>query len=253
MLTSSCPAAGARPGRAVPVIAAVLGLLACKHELTRDPRVLYGMIRAEYAEQDKLLCPCEVDDGKYESIAECEARHALTDTELECYYGVLEASQDVVVESLQCTLGAEEALSACVQDVGCTTKDRLDCAIAYMLAIEPCTLPSVVAAKIEAECFGASTQTCEDGQIITDEMRCNGVPDCGDATDERLCPGRFTCKDGFSIPENWACDGDSDCADESDETLCAAFTCSDGATIPPTWVCDGEPDCDDGEDEDGCG
>lgn len=231
----------------------MLAPLACEHnEQTRDTTVLYRLIRAEYAAQDAVLCPCEVAEGKYKSVAECEARHALTDTELECLYGVFRASQDVVVDSLWCTLDAEEALSACVDKLSCSVKDRLDCAITYMMAIEPCSLPSVVEAQIEAECFGASTLTCDDGQLITEKMRCNGVPDCADATDERQCPGRFTCTDGFSVAENWTCDGEPDCADESDETLCTGFTCQDGAIIPPQWVCDGEPDCDDGEDEVGC-
>jgi hypothetical protein len=121
----SRPAAVARASRLAALLVVMLAPLACEHnERTRDTTVLYGLIRAEYVAQDAVLCPCEVAEGKYKSVAECEARHALTDAELECLYGVFRASQDVVVDSLWCTLDAEEALSACVDKLACSVKDR---------------------------------------------------------------------------------------------------------------------------------
>lgn len=254
MPASPRPAAAARPSRLAVLLAAVSAVSpSCEgNERTRDTRVLYEAILAEYATQDAILCPCEVEEGKYESVQQCEGRHVLTDDERECIHGVLMRSKDAVVESLWCMLDAEEAFTACVEKVTCATPGRLDCAIAHSEAIGPCDLPSPVAAEIEVDCFGAPMLRCMDGQIITEEMLCDGDADCADGTDERNCPGRFSCRDGSSVPEVFACDGEADCGDASDETLCDGFTCGDGAMIPADWACDGESDCDDGSDESGC-
>lgn len=231
---------------------AVGALLSCEgSERTRDTRILYEAILAEYAAQDEVLCPCEVAEGKYASVAECEARHAVTDAQRECIHAVLKEAQDLVVESLWCTLDAEEALSACARRASCANEPRLDCAIAYAQASSGCALPSEVAVTIEVECYGEPPLTCMDGQVIVKEMICDGKPDCADKSDEQDCPGRYMCADGTSVPEAWACDGEADCPDRSDETRCGGFKCKEGP-IPAEWVCDGEPDCADGADEAGC-
>lgn len=241
-----------RRGLALALAAVFVAPLSCESPRTRDTTILYDAITAEYAAQDAILCPCEVADGAYASLAACEARHAITEEQRTCIHGILKAHQDRVVESLWCTLDAEEAFSDCVEEAACTSDGRLDCAIAHTRDLEPCGLPGEVVATIEVECFGEPPLACADGQILVEEMLCDGKADCADKSDERDCPGRYLCADGMSVPEGWACDGEADCEDRSDETNCGGFTCGDGTPIPGDWRCDGEADCADGADEKNC-
>ena len=64
---------------------------------------------------------------------------------------------------------------------------------------------------------------CEDGEAIRGIFKCDGWPDCTDATDEMVCERSvndqlFVCDDGDAIRKEYKCDKYYDCADRSDET-----------------------------------
>ncbi|VDL69323.1 unnamed protein product [Nippostrongylus brasiliensis] len=106
---------------------------------------------------------------------------------------------------------------------------------------------------------------------------CDGVDDCVDGQDERICNGKkcalgmFACKNGDEcIAGHLECDGVADCADASDEHEHCSFnakvvearcrapdiTCRTFTGIvclPASKICDGNPDCFDAKDEEFCG
>ncbi|KAL5261946.1 hypothetical protein ACHWQZ_G007599 [Mnemiopsis leidyi] len=59
---------------------------------------------------------------------------------------------------------------------------------------------------------------CNNGICTDYEKVCNLWDDCGDGSDEELCPGSFHCNDkqGY-LPLSKKCDGNPDCGDMSDE------------------------------------
>ena len=72
-------------------------------------------------------------------------------------------------------------------------------------------------------------------------------------------PSCFQCKTTVTcIPYLLKCDGMNDCGDFSDEKNCSCgsstsiFVCANGRCIPKSWVCDKEDDCYDGSDERNC-
>ncbi|XP_065196274.1 low-density lipoprotein receptor-related protein 4-like [Sycon ciliatum] len=116
-------------------------------------------------------------------------------------------------------------------------------------------------------CASETDFTCTASRAcVPRSWRCDGEPDCTDASDEVGCQDvscedhQFMCSNGHCIPEAWECDTDVDCTDGSDEVGCAAptcnplhqYTCNDGTCIHSSWRCDGDIDCLSAEDED-CG
>ncbi|KAK8784904.1 hypothetical protein V5799_008731, partial [Amblyomma americanum] len=81
---------------------------------------------------------------------------------------------------------------------------------------------------------GPEQLQCNDGGCYLPLQRCDFIPDCKDATDERDCgaadpkkysslcvEGEFLCADRkMCIPRSFVCDCESDCEDGSDETDC---------------------------------
>lgn len=113
---------------------------------------------------------------------------------------------------------------------------------------------------------------CYDGACILRELKCNGIRDCVDGSDERNCghkwnscaPAEFHCGESapdsrrFCIDRSRICDGRADCPNGSDEnkTLCenplcpkGTFRCRYGGCIFKEVLCDGFTDCFDGSDE----
>lgn len=67
----------------------------------------------------------------------------------------------------------------------------------------------------------------------------------------------FKCKTTkFCINHLLRCDGMDDCGDYSDEKNCSCgartFACDNGRCIQNSWICDSEDDCYDGSDERNC-
>ncbi|MEZ4221023.1 MAG: LDL receptor domain-containing protein [Polyangiaceae bacterium] len=69
--------------------------------------------------------------------------------------------------------------------------------------------------------------TCADGANVQGE-RCDGVPDCGDGSDEAGCP-TFRCDNGNSVSAAKQCNVTQDCSDGSDEKGCASIADMDKA------------------------
>ncbi len=132
---------------------------------------------------------------------------------------------------------------------------------------------------------------CSNEECIPYWWKCDGTPDCSDASDELEChngnnsnsgapplpppppappsspascsDSKFRCNSGQCVWQAWVCDDDEDCEDGSDESeeVCAdVVRCSQheyrcelsGECMDSAKLCDGKRDCADGSDETGC-
>lgn len=102
---------------------------------------------------------------------------------------------------------------------------------------------------------------CDNLEVISTVLRCNGEPNCRDGSDELGCDQdcldwQFKCANGRCISIGSYCDFVDDCGDGSDESRCERhrcklneFKCSSGQCIGLEKRCDLLPDCSDGSDE----
>ncbi|XP_051964889.1 low-density lipoprotein receptor-related protein 8-like isoform X2 [Xyrauchen texanus] len=112
--------------------------------------------------------------------------------------------------------------------------------------------------------------SCNNSRCVPLNLRCDGVDDCGDSSDEVSClnctTGSFHCvATARCVPGHRICDGKADCSDGADEQLNACislhkpqacsrseFRCSNGHCVTSSWRCDHSNDCEDGSDEENC-
>ncbi|KAJ8413193.1 hypothetical protein AAFF_G00091890 [Aldrovandia affinis] len=69
------------------------------------------------------------------------------------------------------------------------------------------------------------------------------------------CPdGHFLCSTGLCVDRKLRCDGLDDCRDESDELFCSkpSKNCGGSTPVHPLYICNGERDCANGRDETNC-
>ncbi|KAF3825521.1 hypothetical protein GH733_005503 [Mirounga leonina] len=136
---------------------------------------------------------------------------------------------------------------------------------------EDCSLRCDNKTRFHVECSSPEFR-CENGQCISNSLRCDGNRDCVDHSDEDGCPGasplqcplgEVKCQgSGECVPAAWLCDRDFDCEDGTDEQDCDPEELRCGPRqwsyaggdqcVSGVWRCDGQRDCEDGSDKAGC-
>lgn len=81
-----------------------------------------------------------------------------------------------------------------------------------------CIVKFLISYNILTVCPGNMTRKCDNGQCISEHLWCNQFADCNDRSDESKCTCADYLKAQFSYKK--ICDGIVDCWDFSDEKLC---------------------------------
>ncbi|TWW66523.1 Low-density lipoprotein receptor-related protein 2 [Takifugu flavidus] len=96
---------------------------------------------------------------------------------------------------------------------------------------------------------------------VNTSARCDGQMQCPTGSDEDDCPrsdgclnSDWSCTNGLCIPKELRCDGVEDCLDHSDEMGCGvcgedSWRCPQGMCLTAGDLCNGEVQCSDGSDE----
>lgn len=98
--------------------------------------------------------------------------------------------------------------------------------------------------------------TCNNGQCINQDWRCDGDFDCEDLSDEFSCR---ECTIDYNLNLNLTSFGSICCTAifplfQTASQICSKeeFRCRTGRCIRASWKCDGDKDCEDNSDEEAC-
>eukprot|EP01084_Bolivina_argentea_P231464 390339_1 len=199
----------------------------------------------------------------YSSLIQCEDNQVLCKVDGTCI------SKSLLCDGHNdCSNGADESLCSYECKTNLLAHDSFQCgsSVAKFNRTEIILFDETVH-PFSVDTFKALIER-DQGECIPIAYRCDGVTDCEDASDERLCElfpclkGEYQCaSDGACIPNTWLCDGENDCllaededpktCNQNDNIGCAQYQCS-GTTTCLTWdkLCDGTVNCPDFDDED---
>lgn len=144
---------------------------------------------------------------------------------------------------LPLTQTSDECQRQCIANESCANINELVC------SFDQPFLMGVI-----ADCVSLCSERfiCDDGEVMSAGIACDGFAHCDDASDELSCE-RFDCRDGTTVTPTSRCNGVIDCASGIDESDCPPpFECDFGALLPASARCDGLVQCLDGVDETGC-
>ncbi|XP_033099551.1 uncharacterized protein LOC117103150 [Anneissia japonica] len=155
------------------------------------------------------------------------------------------------LDEVQCT-GEETELLQChsISTHDCQHSEDAGVSCFYESRVTPVWLGSFN--SIQTEVFlncNANEFGCDGGRCLESSLRCNGIPECIDGTDELKCAqcskSQLRCSDGKCLHQKYICDGISDCPNGIDERNCPSsltckhleMRCENGVCVDQRYIC----------------